>query len=168
TIATTNSIATAPLAGKSTLMRCKKDIKINRPPPPKLTVQNNDKPPPDIPDIKTPNVDIAVAGDGVYLGGFDAGNPGQDGDVIPIVRIEPQYPRDAAMNGIEGWVDVAILIAADGSVKNVDVVDSDPRRVFDKAARRAVYKWKFKPRVVDGQAVERTANTRLNFSLGQQ
>lgn len=136
------------------------------PPPPKLTLQNNDKPPPDMPDIKTPNINVAIStGDGPYLGGFNPGNPGEDGDVIPIVRIEPQYPREAALDGTEGWVEVEIVIEADGTVSSVTVLNSEPRRVFDRATQRAVYKWKFKPRVIDGQAVSRKAKTRLEFKL---
>lgn len=136
------------------------------PPPPKLTLQNNDKPPPDMPDIKTPNINVAIStGDGPYLGGFNPGNPGEDGDVIPIVRIEPQYPREAALDGTEGWVELELIIEADGTVSSASVVNSEPRRVFNRAAQRAVYKWKFKPRVLDGQAVSRKATVRLDFNL---
>ncbi len=136
------------------------------PPPPKLTQANNDKPPPDMPDIQTPQINVAIStGSGPYLGGWSAGQQAPEGDVIPIVRIQPQYPRDAALEGTEGWVTLEFTIEADGTVSDVVILDSDPKRVFDRNARRALYKWKFKPRVVDGQAVARRASTTIDFDL---
>ncbi|MEM7610380.1 MAG: energy transducer TonB [Pseudomonadota bacterium] len=136
------------------------------PPPPKLSVAKNDKPPPDMPDIQTPQINVAVStGNGPYLGGWSPGDPAAEGDVIPIVSIQPQYPRDAALNGIEGWVELKFTIEADGSVSDVSVVNSEPRRTFDRSAQRALYKWKFKPRVIDGQAVAREAVIKLDFNL---
>lgn len=135
------------------------------PPPPKLTVNNNDKPPPDMPDIMAPIVSVPIStGGGPYLGGFGGSNT-QEGDVIPIVRIQPQYPREAALDGIEGWVKLEFTIEADGTVSDVAVLDSQPRRIFDRSARQALYKWKFKPRVIDGQATARRAATTIDFNF---
>lgn len=137
------------------------------PPPPKINVQNQSKPPPDMPNIMAPAVSVPIAsGGGPYLGGWSPGEQAPEGDVIPIVSIQPQYPRDAALQGIEGWVELEFTIEADGTVSEVSVADSEPRRVFDRNAQRALYKWKFKPRVVDGKAVARRAKIRLDFSLG--
>lgn len=89
-----------------------------------------------------------------------------DGDAIPMVVIQPNYPRKPAMEGIEGWVKFRFTIAADGTPKNIEVVDANPKRVFDRAARKAIYKWKFKPRIVDGKAVEQPNMTyTLDFRL---
>ncbi|MEO1595322.1 MAG: TonB family protein [Pseudomonadota bacterium] len=137
------------------------------PPPPKLNVQNQQKPPPDMPDIQAPAVNVPIAsGTGPYLGGWNPGEQAPEGDVIPIVSIQPQYPREAALEGLEGWVELEFTIEADGSVSEVSVVNSQPRRIFDRNAQRALYKWKFKPRVVDGQAIARRARITLDFSLG--
>ena len=76
-----------------------------------------------------------------------------DGELIPLVRIAPQYPRNAARDGIEGWVKMEFTINKAGTVSDPKVLESKPRRVFDRAARRAILKWKFKPRVVDGKPV---------------
>ncbi|MEL7296494.1 MAG: energy transducer TonB [Pseudomonadota bacterium] len=135
------------------------------PPPPKLTVSNDDRPPPDLPDIQTPNVAVAIGGQGPYLGGMGASGPPKEGDVIPIVMIQPQYPREALLDGTEGWVKLGFTIEADGSVSDVEVLESQPRRIFDRAARQALYKWKFKPRVVDGQAIARPASFTLDFKM---
>lgn len=139
-----------------------------KPPPPKLTVNNPDTPKQDMPQMKMPKISLGVgSGDGPYLGGWSAGNPGADGDVIPIVRIEPQYPREALIEGISGYVVVEFTIEADGSVADPKIVESQPRRVFDRSAIRAIYKWKFKPRVVDGKPVVRRGSTRLDFELDE-
>lgn len=136
------------------------------PPPPKLTVSSQVKPQVQPLKIEVPNVSLGVStGGGPYLGGFQSDAPPQEGDVIPIVRIQPRYPREALLDGTEGWVKLMLTIAPDGTVSGAKVLDASPRRVFDRAATRAVYKWKFKPRVVNGQAVSRQAEQTIEFSL---
>lgn len=92
-------------------------------------------------------------GDGPYLGGGTGGGGAQtgDSDVMPLVRIEPQYPRKAAMSGKEGWVQLKFDVTETGSVDNVEIVKSQPRRIFNQAAKRALLKWKYRPKVVDGK-----------------
>jgi protein TonB len=136
------------------------------PPPPKLTVDTADRPQQPMPDMQMPKIDLGIgAGSGPYLGNWSAGDGNAEGDVIPIVRIEPQFPREALVKGIEGWVIVEFTIEPDGTVSDPRVVDSNPRRIFDRNAIRAIYKWKFKPRIVDGQPVARRATQRLDFTL---
>lgn len=138
------------------------------PPPPKLTVSDPDRPQQQVPDIQMPKINLGIAsGQGPYLGNWAAGDPSAEGDVIPIVTIEPQFPREALLNGIEGWVEIEFTIEPDGSVSNPRVIASDPRRIFDRNAIRAIYKWKFKPRIVDGKPVARQATQRLEFNLNQ-
>jgi len=139
------------------------------PPPPKLEVQNQDRPQQDMPRIDMPRVSVGLAsGAGPYLGNWSAGDPSAEGDVIPIVRIEPQYPREALLDGISGWVEIEFTIEADGSVSDPKITGSNPRRMFDRNAIRAIYKWKFKPRIVNGKAVARRAKQRLEFNIDGQ
>ena len=139
-----------------------------KPPPPKLVVNNPDPPKQNMPKMDMPKISLGVAsGEGPYLGGWSADSPGVDGDVIPIVRIDPQWPREALLDGISGYVILEFTIEADGSVSDAVVVESQPRRLFDRNAIRALYKWKFKPRVVDGKPVARRASTRIDFELQQ-
>ena len=77
-----------------------------------------------------------------------------DMDAVPLVRIQPEYPRRAAQLGLKGWVHLRFTVTTLGTVENVQVVDSDPPRTFDRAASRAVEKFKYRPKVVDGQPVE--------------
>ncbi|MFT2090342.1 energy transducer TonB [Paraglaciecola sp. 2405UD69-4] len=79
-------------------------------------------------------------------------NLGMDnGAARPIVRVEPKYPAAAARDGKEGWVRLSFSITSQGTVDNISVLDSEPRRVFDQAARRALAKWKYKPNMVQGK-----------------
>jgi protein TonB len=50
------------------------------------------------------------------------------------------------MKGQEGWVLLEFDITEVGTVDNVKVIESEPRRVFDSSARRALLKWKYKPK----------------------
>ena len=115
-----------------------------------------------------PRISLGISsGTGPYLGKWSAGDPGGEGDVIPIVRIEPQFPREALIKGIGGWVEIEFTIEPDGSVSRPKVIASHPPGIFDRNAIRAIYKWKFKPRIVDGKAVARRATQRLDFNLQQ-
>lgn len=119
-------------------------------------------------DFEVPAVDAGLAGgDGPWLGAYGVarGAVGSDSDVVPIVRIQPQYPREALMRGIEGWVRVEFLILEDGSVADVTVVEAQPARIFDRATVRAVQRWKFRPRYEDGRAVRRRGAQTIEFLI---
>jgi len=91
---------------------------------------------------------------------------GGDRDAVPLVRIEPDYPMQARQRGIEGWVVVEFTISTAGTVKDANVVASEPGTVFDRAAVNAVRKWKYNPKMVDGKPVERPGmKVRLDFNM---
>jgi protein TonB len=91
---------------------------------------------------------------------------GADRDAVPLVRIEPDYPMQARQRGQEGWVVLEFTISTAGTVKDVEVVASEPGSVFDRAAVQAVRKWKYNPKVVDGKPVERSGmKVRLDFEM---
>ncbi len=136
------------------------------PPPPKLRVPDESKPQHNPMRLDLPNIDISgAAGGGPFIGTWEPGDPAAEGEVIPIVRIDPQYPREALIDGTEGYVKFRVLIGTDGSVIDVKVTEAAPGRLFVRNAIRAVRRWKFKPRVVDGTPVERWASTSIEFSL---
>lgn len=133
-----------------------------KPPPPtaKVVVQQ-EKPTVDQPNLGLAKLDVGLRGEGPYLGvtgvaANDAalGTPGGEAMAVPMVKIEPSYPREAALGGIEGWVKVCFTIASNGSVKDPRVVDAKPKRMFDREAVRGIMKWKYKPTVTDGKAVD--------------
>jgi periplasmic protein TonB len=91
---------------------------------------------------------------------------GSDSDVIPLVRIPPEYPRRAAARGREGWVQVQFTITETGTVKDAVVVNSDPKDIFDEAALKAIARWRYNPRVEGGVAVQRVGvQTIIRFEL---
>jgi len=119
-----------------------------------------------MPDLNLPNLNLGASGGPPILGNFGMDRTAE-GDVVPLVRINPQYPRDAAMNQIEGYVTIEFTITETGSVRNPRVIDARPPRVFDREAIRAILRWKFKPRIIDGVAVERQATQTIDFNLDQ-
>ncbi len=137
------------------------------PPPPKMKVAQQTKPVNQMPSMDMPNLDLAANGDGPALGPVGLGNVDQnaEGDVIPLVRIPPQYPRKAAMAKIEGWVKVEFTITEEGTVTNPRVLEAKPPRIFDREALRAILKWKFKPKIVDGVRVPQIATQTIEFKL---
>jgi len=140
----------------------------NPPPPPKMQVSKMEQTMQNMPALDLPDLDVPVSGgEGMYLGNFASVDKTEEGDIIPVVVIRPMYPRDAAMKGLEGWVKVEFTITAIGTVKKPRVIDAKPPRVFNREAIRAILKWKFKPRVVDGVAVDRLATQVIDFSLDQ-
>ena len=79
-----------------------------------------------------------------------------DGDYLPLVAIAPQYPTRAAQRGIQGWCLVSFTVDGMGNVveDTINVVDAEPASIFDRSSIRAAARFKFQPRVVDGQGVE--------------
>lgn len=80
-----------------------------------------------------------------------------------IQRVEPEYPEEARLGGIQGAVVLEVHIRHDGSVEQVNVVSGQP--VLANAATAAVKRWRFKPREIDGQPAEMQTTITLNFRL---
>lgn len=130
------------------------------PPPPDLRMARSD-----LPDQALSGVSAGFEA-GLDLGGIELGAPPSDTDIIPLVRVEPLYPVRAQSRGIEGWVEVEFTISAAGTVKDATVIAHHPNSIFDRAALRAVSKWKYNPKIEDGVAVERPGvKVRLAFEL---
>lgn len=77
-----------------------------------------------------------------------------DGDYLPIVKVPADYPEEAIRKGIEGWVLVSFTVSKTGTVKDPYVVKAQPTGFFERAALRAVKKFKYKPKIIGGAAVE--------------
>lgn len=77
-----------------------------------------------------------------------------DGDYLPIVKVAPTYPRRAQSRGIEGYVILEFTVDKSGKVTNPRVVEAEPPGIFDHAALEAVKKFKYKPRIVNGEPIE--------------
>jgi protein TonB len=75
------------------------------------------------------------------------------------------YPADALRNHVEGWVELSFTITETGSVRDVEIVDSQPQGVFESAATEAVEAWKFRPRLANGQPVAHRSYVTLRFNV---
>ena len=89
-----------------------------------------------------------------------------DKTATAVVRIDPKYPAEAAKNGIEGWVKLSFSIDASGAVVDVQVLDSEPKRIFDREAIKALKAWKYQPLIREGKALaQQGMQVQLDFSL---
>ena len=79
--------------------------------------------------------------------------------------VAPRYPRSAQRRNITGWADVSFKVDADGSVGEVEVLDSSPGDVFDSASVEAISQWRFEPPLENSVPVERRVAVRLSFDL---
>ncbi|MDT0582911.1 MULTISPECIES: energy transducer TonB [Alteromonadaceae] len=149
------------------------NTRVRKPPPPPPPPQEPPKVEPLEPDQAEPdNTGFSLAlpsvdtGDiGVSIGGVGAM---RDGDAAPIVRIPPEYPPQASRDGKEGWVKLSFTINEVGGVEDVEVIDADPKRIFDRSAKRALRKWKYRPKIVDGVAQKQFGlEVQLDFKLDQ-
>ncbi|MFT7186075.1 MAG: protein TonB [Pseudohongiellaceae bacterium] len=86
-------------------------------------------------------------------------------NIIPLQQIHPIYPPKARRQSIEGWVKVGFIITTEGTVSNVRLIDSAPPRVFDRAAIKAISRWKFSPQLIAGIPQQRAAEQKLVFGL---
>jgi protein TonB len=127
--------------------------------------QKPEKPPeperqPDMPNNRTTdnfNNSLAVSmssptlNSGMQIAGVGFGV--SDGEYLPIVKVQPIYPARAAQRGLEGYVIVEFTVTRTGTVRDISVVESSST-LFDRAAMDAAAKFKYKPRVIDGEPVE--------------
>jgi protein TonB len=146
----------------------KKDRKPKKPPkpqeqPPQMQQPQMDSP---TPDASSSGLDFgADIGADISLDGGLALESG-DGEYLPIVKVAPVYPRRALSRGIEGFVIVEFTVGKQGSVKNAKVVEANPEGIFDQAALDAASKFKYKPRVINGEAAEVAGvQNRITFQI---
>lgn len=139
----------------------RKQVKPDKLPPPETSPQNTVVPEATEAEAGAVSVNFSSGRGGLLDSGLALNVAGltdfenADADYMPLVKVAPIYPRRAAARGLGGWVLVRFTVTAAGSVKDVEVVEStDP--IFERAAVQAALKFKYKPRVVDGETVEVT------------
>ncbi len=130
------------------------------PPPPQMNFSQNLNPDEGV------GVIVPVVQAALDLAVVDLGTGGSDRDVVPLVRIEPQYPMSAKQRGVEGWVELRFTITSMGTVTDIVVTASVPGTIFNRAAVSAVSKWKYNPKIERGTAVDRPGILqRIKFKL---
>ena len=142
-------------------VRVEREETIERKKPKPKKPPEPDEPPPDVPqqeqDALNPEAGaisvapVAVSAN-IEIGGIGLGTA--DGDYLPLFKVAPVYPRRALSRGIEGWVLLEFTVTRAGTVTDVKVLESEPPGIFDDAASKAALKFKYKPRVVNGEPIE--------------
>jgi protein TonB len=134
----------------------RKQTKPDKPPPPKAPPP--EPPAPQLDKLKPTAEKIAVGSAPVETeieltgGGFSLGVG--EGDYLPIVKVAPIYPQRALSRGMEGECVVAYTVTRAGTTRDAAAVEGQCDRMFEKASVAAALKFKYKPRVVDGETVE--------------
>ena len=144
----------------------------------KLPERKMPKPLPSAPQVKSietsgPGTTVVLPAEAVevevetdFSQGIDLGRTSDNAELVPQVRIPAMYPRAAREQHIEGWVKLRFDVTKTGATTNIRVVAGYPKGVFDRAAVRAIEKWKYRPRRVDGKPVmTRNQSVRLDFDL---
>lgn len=91
-----------------------------------------------------------------------------DGPQLPIMTVLARYPRNAIRQNIEGYVIVEFDINELGQVINPRVSEGYPSAVFNKSALEAIQRFKFKPKVINGEAeMVYGVLYRFTYELGQ-
>jgi protein TonB len=129
--------------------------------PPEAPPQQMDNVDPNAPTINVPAPQVSADTSLSGPGGMNIA----EGDYLPIVRVAPVYPARALSRGLEGYVDLSFTVTSAGTVRDPIVLYSSSS-LFDRAATRAVLKFKYKPRVVDGVPIDVPGvKTRITFQI---
>ena len=107
-------------------------------------------------EIPAMDIDVGLAvGTGIQMGR----------ELIPLVRIPPEYPQRALARQAEGYVILRFTVTETGSVVDPEVIRAEPPGFFELEARRAILRWKYQPQMRDGKPVRVTSLTRITFMM---
>ena len=91
-----------------------------------------------------------------------------DSELTPMMQIRPIYPSRARMMGTEGHVTVRLEVNEAGEVTKITILKSTPKGVFNNTVKRAVKRWKFRPKTINGKPVTQSGVLTINFSLDKE
>lgn len=115
-----------------------------------------------------PSLDLNTSVDGLAINAPTFSDFGSNQQALPLYRVEPRYPAKALKRGAEGHVIMSFTIDETGRPVDIQVTDANPRRMFEREAMRALKKWKYQPKVVDGKAIAQVGQTvKLEFKLAK-
>lgn len=132
-----------------------------------------EEPPPEMPEpeFDAPDAQVEISfkpqvNTGVKVGGL--GGFSSDGDYLPIVKVAAKYPSRALSRGLEGYCTVEYTVTKTGETRDVVVVDC-PQQVFASSSVKAAQKFKYKPKVVDGEPIEVPGvRNRFTFEMAKE
>ncbi len=115
-----------------------------------------------------PLLAIDTADIGIDVGLPELGSFKTDQQAMPLYRVEPRYPARAIKQGAEGRVELSFTINSTGRPTDIKILSAKPKHLFEKAAVKALRKWKYQPTLVDGKAVAQVGQTvTLEFKLSR-
>ncbi len=74
-------------------------------------------------------------------GGFGGGQGFSGKELIPLSTARPQMPEWACKQNIKGWVEAVFTVMPNGRVRDVRIVDAQPRGVYEAAAVESISNW---------------------------
>ncbi|MEZ9953264.1 energy transducer TonB [Vibrio splendidus] len=141
---------------------------IPEPPPEAKTSQSQAEVTPLNSMSSLPSLDLNTSVDGLAINAPTFSDFGSNQQAMPLYRVEPRYPAKALKRGAEGHVIMSFTIDETGRPVDIQVTDANPRRMFEREAMRALKKWKYQPKVVDGKAIAQVGQTvKLEFKLAK-
>jgi protein TonB len=133
-----------------------------RPPQPEIELDDKTPPPVQQFDLDLPDFNLPTDFSGAFLGNINDMGRGTS-QLIPLVKIAPRCPSEAAMGGINGSVVLELLVNESGRVDTIKIKQARPSRIFNKEALKAVRRWQFKPKSVDGVTVPQLGLLTVEF-----
>lgn len=144
----------------------KEPPKIKKPAIPKASVsQANTNTTTQVLNIDLPAVtaDVSLSNQS-FLSGAKVGMGLGDSDVLPLVKARPVYPPAAKSRGISGVVTAKLIINERGTVDDVQILNAKPAGIFNREATRAFYRYKFKPKLIDGKPAPQVVKQIIEFN----
>lgn len=146
----------------------RRQLKPKKPPPPEDAPPQPPTPQLDSLDPTAETIAIApvpVTTDIEMSGGFSLGVG--EGDYLPIVKVAPIYPQRALTRGIEGYCVVEYTVTRQGTIRDPVVLESQcTSSLFHRSSIQAALKFKYKPRIIDGEPVEvRGVQNKFTFEI---
>lgn len=135
-----------------------------RPPPPQMEMEQTQVSQNNAPKMDMPNLDIPLQTSrfassslsGLTMGvGMGTGKISTN--LIPLAKFPPRCSLSPAVMRKGAVVKVELTITTLGTVKDAKVVEAKPKKIFNRCILKAIKRWKFKPKFVDGVAVEQVA-----------
>jgi protein TonB len=134
-----------------------------RPPQPQVELDVSKPPPTANLDFDMPDFSLPTDFSGAFMGNLESMGTGTS-QLIPIVKVAPRCPREAQISGIDGSVTLVLNVNSNGRVSSIQVKSAKPTRVFNSEAIKAVKRWQFKPKTIDGIAVDQKGELLVEFS----
>ncbi|MFC3024003.1 TonB family protein [Vibrio zhugei] len=114
--------------------------------------------------VKALGLDTAITG--INVSAPTIGDINVNQQAMPMYRVNPRYPTRAQRRGVEGFVLLKFTINASGQPVDIDIIKAKPKHMFEREAIRALKRWKYKPKEVNGKAVSQPGQTvKLQFRL---